>query len=247
MTLRTTGKPTVRPLVMGLLISACLPALPDLTGKQCDAEHACGEGYQCVEALCCAEPCSTMTDAGVTDAGTSDAGPARGESVIAFGDFPSSSQGPSQWQAIGNYAVAFHWDADGHLAGGSVGGAKDPAEQNKTFIMQESFNAWHFKPAGTWCASGWVKTDAGVQPRLGFSYCRSDGGDSCAPLPDGGAGFEGVTGPQVTSNGDWVNVKATARLPHPLNRFFIAFTATTLTPVLVDDIELFESFTGSCP
>lgn len=64
-------------LAIGLsLLSACELAPLDVTGLRCDDARPCGEGFECIEAVCVSEDAllDAGTDAGPRDAGARDAG-----------------------------------------------------------------------------------------------------------------------------------------------------------------------------
>ena len=93
----------MRPVLLVLLLAACLPVATDLVGKACDEAHACGRGLFCVEGSCAVDqPSSPGTGGGPSivlatpDAGGSGGGSAGG---AAMGGGSGGGSAPSACDA----------------------------------------------------------------------------------------------------------------------------------------------------
>jgi hypothetical protein len=239
-------------LLVGLLLGlACLPPLPDLTGKQCTSASDCGEGLDCVQARCCAAPC-LVVDAGVPDGGA-DGGVDGGGSVrwgpnlVPQGDFssPSTVQG---WQRL--FGTGGGWKDS--FAGRTGLLELAPMPDGGRPLAQESFDEWRsvsFGDGGTVCASARLYSD-GVA-RLALNGCPDTPlriRNTCNHPPDSGlplgpAPYQDV---RTAELGAWttVSLSTSQRGAHLL---FLSVAGADLRTVYVDDVQLRVSFDGTCP
>lgn len=162
-------------LVLVTVAAACVPAIPSLEGKACDAEHPCGEGYACNEA-----PCQR-----------------RGTQVLANADFEAGAGLPA-WNDSGNSLVS----AQQQRVRTGDWAARCAAEKppfSSYFGLNSDRAAGAVLTAGsTWCASAFV--DRGNVPpgeRLRFHIrtwnAADDFRDAPAEVAPGDGGWQRVT------------------------------------------------------
>lgn len=243
------------------LVAGCELSPIDLEGLRCDDARPCGDGYQCIDAVCVADenvmPRDAGTDAGRdagsidagrdagidagTDAGMSDAGfdagVPRGVNLLSNPGFESllSDGGVASWRASTGRMLPV---SGGH-SGARAGRLQSTALQQQ-MVMFPNNDVAGAELGMLFCGSLWVRgdTDAGVDFTLTIRDRFFDGGTATS------------SGTRITVRDSWVQVKeeyasigvSTIQLRLTANSRFDAGDG-----VSVDDGWLSVADGGGCP
>ncbi|MFT3711414.1 MAG: hypothetical protein QM817_27590 [Archangium sp.] len=243
------------------LVAGCELEPIDLEGLRCDDARPCGDGFQCIDAVCIADEHVMAEDAGRdagsidagrdagfdagvdagTDAGTIDAGfdagVPRGVNLINNPGFESltSDGGVSSWRASTGRLIP----VDGGHSGARAARLQSTALQQQ-MVMFPNNDVAGAELGMLFCGSLWIRsdTDAGVDLTLTIRDRFFDGGTATS------------SGTRVTVRDSWVQVKeeyasigvSTIQLRLTANSRFDAGDG-----VYVDDAWLSRANVGGCP
>lgn len=203
---------------LGLMVG-CAPADLDLTGKRCNPEHRCGDGYVCVADTC--QRALAASDAGVD--GGSDS-----PNLLPGGDLEPQAQ--SYWALQGGGDI--EWDVAGRQPPSR--GVRLLSGINAATFTHQRVEVSRLPGPGFYCVSGWSQVGFFGPLPLTLEVLE---GEQTAPLAT----------VVMATQAEWTRVSSggMAKGTEPL-LVRLKLGGSPPEAISVDDIHLWRSGSGNC-